>query len=102
MGSEVLLADAPVLEVQAPAVQNLEEARESPVLTVRILRAIDGGFAEVAAGDGDVSFTPAEPGAYRAEVRMLPLHLRAEMSTDADELLSHDYVWIYSNAIYVR
>lgn len=102
MGSEIALADAPVLEVDVPTVQNLPADREPPVLTARILRAVDGGFEEVAAAPGPLSFAPDEPGAYRAEVRMLPLHLRPDMSTDATELLSHDYVWIYSNAIYVR
>jgi len=102
MGSEVMLGDAPVLEVQAPAVQNLGEDREPPMLTVRLLRAIEGGFTEVASGPAHLSFVPTEPGAYRAEVRMVPLHLRAEMNADADELLGRDYVWIYSNAIYVR
>lgn len=102
MGSEVPLAQHPVLEVDAPAVQNLRADREPPSLTVRILRAIDGGFEEVATSSGDLSYTPQEPGAYRAEVRMLPLHLREDMSTDAAELLSRDYVWIYANAIYIR
>jgi hypothetical protein len=102
MGSEVMLADGPVLEVDTPRVQNLRADREAPVLTARILRAIDGGFEEVARGPGDISFSPQQTGAYRAEIRMLPLHLREDMSTDADELLSHDYIWIYANAIYVR
>ena len=102
MGSEVALGDDPVLEVSAPSVQNLAVDREPPLVTVRLLRAIEGGFEEVASGPGDLSFSPNLPGAYRAEVRILPLHLREEMGADGNDLLSHDYVWIYSNPIYVR
>jgi hypothetical protein len=102
MGSEVSVTQRPVLRVDAPQVRNLRADREPPVLTVRLLRAVDGGFEEVAAGGSDLSYAAAVPGAYRAEVRMLPLHLREDMGTDTAELLGHDYVWIYSNAIYVR
>lgn len=101
MGADVGLADQPLLEVHMPAVQNLRTDREPPVLTARILRAVENGFEEVASGPGDVSFAPQIPGAYRAEIRILPLHLRQDMGTDDDVLLAHDYVWIYSNAIYI-
>jgi hypothetical protein len=102
MGQEVSLADAPVLRVAKPSVQNLDKAATPPALTMRILRAVDNGFEEVAKGDGDLSFTPTLPGAYRAEVRIVPLHLRQEMGVVADEWLAHDYVWIYGNPIYVK
>jgi hypothetical protein len=101
MGSDVSLADQPLLEVHMPEIQNLQMDREPPMLTARILRAVENGFEEVASGPGDVSFAPQVAGAYRAEIRILPLHLREDMGTDDDELLAHDYVWIYSNAIYV-
>jgi hypothetical protein len=102
MGAAVSLAGDPLLTVRVPAVQNLRTDREPPVLTARILRAVDGGFEEVASGPGDLSFAPQTPGAYRAEIRMLPLHLREDMGTDDGELLGRDYVWIYSNSIYVE
>jgi hypothetical protein len=102
LGSEVPLADRPVLAVRAPSVRNLAADREPPLLTVRILRAMEGGFEEVASSSGDLSFTPQRPGAYRAEVRMVPLHLREDMGADSAELLARDYVWVYSNPIYVR
>jgi hypothetical protein len=91
-----------VLKVAMPHIQNLDPTRTPPMLISRILRAIDGGFEEVAKGSGDLSFTPTQAGAYRAEVRIVPLHLREDLNGDADADLAHDYVWIYSNAIYVR
>src|SRR5262249_41443003 len=72
MGGEVALADHPVLQVSRPSVLHLDPTREPPVLTMRILRAIDGGFEEVASGDQHLIFWPSQPGAYRAEVRMVP------------------------------
>lgn len=102
MGDEVGLDAAPVLSVTSPSVRGLDRSKEAPQLRTRILRAVEGGFEEVASGPGDLQFTPTVAGAYRAEVRMVPYHLRDYMSTDATQLLSRDYVWIYSNAIYVR
>lgn len=102
MGSEVRLADAPRLEVRVPSVQNLPPDRQPPALLARLLRAVEGGFEEIAAAPGDLAVVAQQPGAYRAEVRILPLHLRGDMGADADDLLGHDYVWIYSNPIYVR
>lgn len=102
MGAEVPLARAPVLRVTVPSVRGLAADREAPALEARILRAVEGGFTEVARGTGDLAFTPTQPGAYRAEIRIVPYHLRPEMNGDADTLLARDYVWIYANPIYVE
>lgn len=104
MGAEVALSDAPRLVVKKPSLVRLDPSRMAPELKLRLLRARDGGFDEVASGAGDLSFAPALPGAYRAEVRMVPLHLREDLGGDADKVLDgvHDRVWIYSNAIYVK
>ncbi len=102
MGEEVTLADAPTLHVKAPAVRALDPSRTPPKLTTRLLRATTEGWVEVASTQGNIDFTPTRPGAYRAEVRIEPHHLRPDLRDDADRLLSHDYVWIYSNALYVR
>jgi hypothetical protein len=44
--------------------------------------------------------TADSAGAYRAEVRMRPRHLRHLLSSYAD-LADADFVWIYGNPIYV-
>jgi len=102
MGSDVALADQPTLRVRQPSVRNLDPTRTAPVLQTRLLRAVEGGFVEVASADGDIDFVPQEAGAYRAEVRMVPHHLREDFGSDADTMLAKDFVWIYSNPIYVR
>lgn len=101
IGGEVALAAAPELRVTAPHVRGLDPSREAPQLTTRILRAIPGGFEEVARGTDSATFRPNQPGAYRAEVRMVPFHLRAELAADATRMLEKDFVWIYANAIWV-
>jgi len=104
MGDEIALSDNPTLVVDPPAVQNLDPVRPKPELTVRILKAVANGFEVVASGPGQIRYTPVEPGAYRAEVRMRPLHLREYMNADAETLLApgKDFVWIYANPIYIR
>jgi hypothetical protein len=102
MGDEVDHTSGATLKVKMPAVQQLNPKRTPPTLTARILKAIDGGWQEVATGSGDLSFKPTEAGAYRSEIRIVPLHLREDLNGDADTLLAQDYVWIYSNPIYVK
>lgn len=102
IGSVVALSDGPVLHITQPSVRQLDPERTPPELTTRLMRAVEGGFEEVARADGDVRFTPTEPGAYRAEVRIVPHHLREDLRGDADAVLAQDYVWIYANPIYVE
>lgn len=103
IGSEVQLSDRPVLIVKMPSIENLDPSAEAPVMRMRVLRAIEGGFEEVATGsDPELRFTPTVAGAYRAEVRMEPRHLTKYLGDYARTLAKKDTPWIYSNAIYVR
>jgi len=105
MGGQVALPSAPVLRVRRPSVAALDPKRTPPAIRLRVMRANDSDtepWVEAAAGAGDLEFRPTQPGAYRAEARMLPLHLREDLGGDADTLLEHDYPWVYSNAIYVE
>ena len=63
------------------------------------------GFVEVArSDDGDVAATLDEAGVYRAEVRMVPLHLREDFRSDAGFILRDgaDFVWIYGGTFTVN
>ncbi len=97
MGDRVSLAASPTLILARPGVFGLDVA---PPMSLRILRATADGAVEVAAGDDELSFTPTVPGAYRAEIRMRPEHLRAALGDLADALIK-DTIWIYANPIYV-
>ncbi|HJL15845.1 MAG TPA: hypothetical protein RMH99_09325 [Sandaracinaceae bacterium LLY-WYZ-13_1] len=41
-----------------------------------------------------------EPGAYRAEVRMVPEHARPFLGSRADRLV-REVVWVYANPVHV-
>jgi hypothetical protein len=103
LGSEVTLAAGPVtLTARMPRIQDLDSRVTPPELTLRLLRAREGGFDEVARGSSDVTLAVTEPGAYRAEVRMRPRHLKELLGYDRDRLAEEDRPWVYSNAIHVR
>lgn len=89
------------LHVMRPTLSSDMPSTPAPTITLRILKAEAEGAVVVASGIEDVfAFTPSEAGAYRAEVRIVPSHARPYLGAEAD-LLVHDYVWIYSNAIFV-
>ena len=80
-------------------------------MTMRVLKAIDEreGFSVVGTStDGDLTVTLDSPGAYRAEVRMMPEHVREDLRADAPIVLDgaaldgRDFVWIYTGAFYVE
>jgi hypothetical protein len=99
MGGTASLAGGVRLRLALPSVRGLEDAAQPP-RTLRLLRATSDGWVEVAQGDSELSVTIDTSGAYRAEVRIQPGHLRASLGSFAD-LAESDFVWIYSNAIYV-
>jgi hypothetical protein len=101
MGESAKLADGAELRVVLPRVRALDTRSEPPLITARLLRAREGGWDLIAEAAGDLAHSPTEPGAYRAEIRIRPRHLTAWLSS-FDALAEADFVWIYSNAIYVE
>ena len=101
MGEEVPAGGTVTLTVTRPTVWHLDPDGPQPVITCRLLRAETGGvWQEVDSAEGDLHYT-ASPGVYRAEVRILPNHLRPWLGQDPDRFLA-ERVWIYANPIYVR
>ena len=102
MGSEVSLQSDVMLEAKQPEVRDLDPdfADEQPTIKLRLLRAQPGGWEQLDEVDGDLSYTVTEPGAYRVEARIQPEHLRRSLN-DFDHLADAEYVWIYSNPVYV-
>ena len=64
------------------------------------MRAKPNGWDVVAEADGDLDYTAADPGAYRAEIRIEPRHLAPYLASFAS-LAERSFVWIYGDAIYV-
>lgn len=100
MGGRVSLAQGVRLFVRMPHLARPDPSDPAPQLRARLLRARVGGFEEVAAGQGDLTWTVTAPGAYRAEIRMVPRHLARHLVSMQD-LADQEFVWIYSNPIYV-
>jgi len=96
----VSLSDGVELVATLPEVAELDESATAPEITLRLLRARPDGWDLVTETDEDLSYAVTEPGAYRVEVRMRPLHLLPYLASYAD-LAEQDYVWIYSNPVYV-
>jgi hypothetical protein len=100
LGGEVSLGDAPEIHAVAPVVHRLDPDVTAPEITLHLLRAIDGGFEEVATGDETLDFMVDETGAYRVEVRMVPHHLESYLGDYAGDA-AIPRVWIYANPFYV-
>jgi hypothetical protein len=100
MGSEVPLSSGVELEVVLPRVRLLDPGVEEPDLVARVLRAVEGGWEVVEEGSSNVVVNVVDDGAYRAEIRMRPRHLKPYLN-DFVDLAEQDFVWIYSNPIYV-
>lgn len=100
MGDQVPVGEAATLFVEMPEIWRLHPYGPQPVITAHLYRADNGDWVEVAAGDTSLSYD-AEPGAYRAEIRMLPEHLRPWCGERGDEWIQ-ERPWIYSNVIYVN
>lgn len=108
MGSSLSLAEGAVsLRVVAPVVMARDPSTPAPALQVRLLKAEQAGWQEVgfvANLEGaveDLVVDVVEPGAYRAEVRILAHHLEGLLGKH-EELLDVAAPWVYGNAIYVR
>ena len=87
------------LIVTLPKVHRLHPLGEQPTISARILKADDGEWVEIATGMENLRESVGA-GAYRAEIRIVPEHLRPWLGPEADDYMM-DYPWIYSNPIYV-
>ncbi len=99
MGDTVALGA--VLEVTTPTVRDLDPTAPAPTITTRLLRAREDGWDEVASTrEPTLRFVTTQPGAYRAEVRLVPSHLRPFMGQRLD-FIRESRPWVLSNAIWV-
>ena len=99
MGDRIDVGQQVELFVSLPSIYRLDPGGPSPIISLRILKANNGEWEEVAADNADLSIT-VNAGVYRAEARIVPEHLRSWLGPKADTYIT-DYIWIYSNPIYV-
>ncbi|WP_255215957.1 hypothetical protein [Pseudenhygromyxa sp. WMMC2535] len=100
-GAPSLTDGAVSLEVSAPTIQDRDPSTAAPTVELRLLRASAEGWEELATSSGPegavptLSYLATDPGAYRAEVRILPRHL-AGLLGDYEDLIDESFVWIYA------
>jgi hypothetical protein len=100
MGEEIAATSGVSLHVSMPTLRDLSVDVEPPALMARILLATPDGWQLVAEDDTDLEVAIDTVGAYRAEVRIKPLHLKSHLGSYVD-LADREVPWIYSNAIYI-
>lgn len=102
LGETASLSAGVTLVAKMPHVRDLDPAGEQPTLTLLLYKARDGGWDEVARTTGaSLEFTVTEAGAYRAEVRMVPRHLRPWANQHL-EFFRLERPWVMSSALYVQ
>jgi hypothetical protein len=89
--------------VQVGSTLVVEAPKTTDPLRVRLILVDASGSHEVASGDGraPLNFVASAPGAYRAEIRITPNHIKPYMGFAASKLMK-EFVWVYANPIYVQ
>lgn len=103
MGSVVTDTATMTLKLTLPHVYRLDPSLPKPEISGHFLKANGEKWDEVAAttnADGTLQAVVDAKGVYRAEVRMVPYHLRQYMGKNSDTYMIN-YVWIYSNPIWL-
>jgi hypothetical protein len=101
MGETASISAGAVLEVKTPRVRDLDPSVTAPTITAKLWLAKEGGWDEVASTtEPTLRFAPTLPGAYRAEVRILPSHFKPFIGRRGDFIRS-DRPWVLSNAIWI-
>jgi hypothetical protein len=89
-----------MIVADAPTVLDPDPAAEPPLIAMRLVHVTAAGSEVI--GEGDHIEAPgAAAGAYRAEVRITPRHLRAYLGDEADRWIV-ERPWLLSNPIYVE
>jgi hypothetical protein len=99
MGADVPAPGPVTLRVAMPSVYEPDPEVAPATLRARILRAEEGAWVVVSEGTTDLE-VEVGPGVYRADVRIVPAHLRPLMGTRGDRYLV-EYPWVYANPIRV-
>ncbi len=101
MGEEVSAGTGLKLIAKLPRIYGSSGFDVLPEIKLRLLKITDSGVSEVASGVEDILVESPSAGLYRTEVRIVPWHLKKYLGANPD-LFMKEYVWIYSNPIYVR
>jgi hypothetical protein len=102
MGENVSLADSPVMHIKVPEFFRMDPGLEKPEFRVRLIKAgPDGGIVVAGSLNSDLEYAVTEKGAYRAEIKIVPYHLRKWLGDHTKPFIK-EYPFIYANAIFVN
>lgn len=101
MGDEMQAGSTAKLIAKIPRIYGRDSFDTQPEIKLRLIKITNSGVSEIASGSEDLVLESPPAGVYRAEVRIIPWHLKRWLGTNPD-LFMKEYVWVYSNPIYVR
>jgi hypothetical protein len=102
MGDTVSLNEYPVLHVKVPHLYKMEPGLDMPEMIVSIIKALpEGGVTVAQSINQDLVYNVQEVGAYRAEIKIVPYHLKKWLG-DIPKPFIKEYPFIYANAVYIR
>jgi hypothetical protein len=101
MGDNVSLADSPVLHIKAPEFFRMDPSLDKPELRISLIKAgQDGGTVVAGSLNSDLIYAVTEKGAYRAEIKIVPYHLRKWLGDHTKPFIK-EYPFIYANPIFI-
>ncbi len=102
MGDNVSLAESPVLHIKAPEFFRMDPSLDKPELRISLIKAgQDGGTVVAGSLNSDLAYAVTEKGAYRAEIRIVPYHLRKWLGDHTKPFIK-EYPFIYANPIFIN
>jgi hypothetical protein len=104
LGGTVPAGAGATLEVEVPAVLDLDPVLPAPTITARVVHVPPGGEpAVVAEGAGPSLSAPLDgPGAYRVEIHIAPDHLGPYLGSLGPAYAEQTLPWVYASPIYVE
>jgi hypothetical protein len=104
VGETVALGGGPAtIRISHPTLHpGSPKGEESPTIRVELRKVVAGGKDDrvAQAVDGDLTYETSEAGAYRAEIWIIPRHLREKLG-DFSNLADDEYRWIVTNHVYL-
>jgi hypothetical protein len=101
MGAEVPMRAGLTLVVTPPRVFGRFQAGTEPPAIESVLYRLDGaGREEIARSPGEIRHAVGRAGVYRAEVWIVPHHLRGDLAGLAEALI-RPYPWVYASPLFL-
>jgi hypothetical protein len=98
-----LASSSATITVKCPTLHSASpKGAQNPAIRLKLKRVLSGGADEVVAtSEGkDLSFSTTQSGAYRAEIQIVPRHVRKYLAQFSN-LADAEFPWIVTNHLYL-